>query len=53
MDCYNIINNDKEVIDWVLKYNVIGFPTKLLINPKGNIIGCWVGEGEEGEELYH
>ncbi|WP_430815643.1 TlpA family protein disulfide reductase [Carboxylicivirga sp. RSCT41] len=53
MDWHNIINNDKNNNDWVLKYNVSGFPTKLLIDPNGKIIGRWVGEGEEGEGLYH
>ncbi len=52
MEWFNIINNDKKSVDWVLKYNVSGFPTKLLINPEGEIIGRWVGEGDEGEGLY-
>ncbi|MBR8536690.1 TlpA family protein disulfide reductase [Carboxylicivirga sediminis] len=52
MEWHNVINNDKKNVDWVLKYNVSGFPTKLLIDKDGKILGRWVGEGEEGEGLY-
>jgi len=52
MEWHNVING-KDDQDFVLKYNVSGFPTKLLIDPSGKIIGRWVGEGEEGEGLYN
>ncbi|MBI9064845.1 MAG: TlpA family protein disulfide reductase [Marinilabiliaceae bacterium] len=51
MEWHNVING-KDEQDFVLKYNVSGFPTKLLIDPSGKILGRWVGEGEEGEGLY-
>ncbi|MBS2212642.1 TlpA family protein disulfide reductase [Carboxylicivirga mesophila] len=53
MDWHNVINNDQKNVDWVLKFNVSGFPTKLLLDKDGKIIGRWVGEGKEGQGLYN
>ncbi|TXH21815.1 MAG: AhpC/TSA family protein [Chitinophagaceae bacterium] len=33
--------------DFILKYNVAGFPTKIIIDPSGKIIARYVGEGED------
>lgn len=33
--------------NYVLKFNVAGFPTKIIVDPKGVIIGRYVGEDEE------
>lgn len=36
-----------EADNFVLKYNVTGFPTKFIIDPEGKIIKKYVGSGEE------
>jgi len=41
----HIINKKDE--DYVSRYNVQGFPTKIIISPEGKILGRFVGEGEE------
>lgn len=38
MDWYNVINIDKHNNDIVQKYNVTGFPTKILVSPDGTIL---------------
>ena len=39
--------NGKDAADFVLKFNVAGFPTKFIIDPKGKILHRFVGSGEE------
>lgn len=36
--------------DFILKYNVAGFPTKIIIDPEGKIVERFVGEGDS---FYH
>ena len=38
--------------DYVLKFNVQGFPTNIIIDPEGNIVGRYVGFEGEHEGLY-
>jgi len=33
--------------DYILKFSVAGFPTKIIVDPEGKIIGRFVGEDEE------
>jgi thiol-disulfide isomerase/thioredoxin len=33
--------------DFVLKFNVAGFPTKFIIDPEGKILGRYLGSGEK------
>lgn len=41
----NLFNGDgKEVVD---SYAIKGYPTKVLIDPQGNIVEVFVGESEE------
>jgi len=37
--------------NFVLKFNVSGFPTKFIIDPEGKIVKKYVGNGEEAFEL--
>ncbi len=39
--------NGKEQDDFVLKFNVAGFPTKFIIDPEGKILHRFVGDSEE------
>lgn len=39
--------NGKEEDDFVLKFNVAGFPTKFIIDPEGKILNRFVGDSEE------
>jgi thiol-disulfide isomerase/thioredoxin len=39
--------NGKGEDDFVLKFNVAGFPTKFIIDPEGKILNRFVGDGEE------
>ena len=39
--------NGKGDDDFVLKFNVAGFPTKFIINPEGKILHRFVGDSEE------
>lgn len=32
--------------DYILKFNVAGFPTKIIVDPKGKIVGRYVGEDD-------
>lgn len=41
------ILNNKEKDDLVKKYGVSGFPTKIIINPNGNIVGIYLGIKED------
>jgi len=33
--------------DYILKFNVAGFPTKIIVDPQGKILGRFVGEDDE------
>lgn len=33
--------------DYILKFNVAGFPTKIIVDPEGKILGRYVGEDDE------
>jgi thioredoxin-related protein len=33
--------------DFILQFNVAGFPTKIIIDTQGKILGRYVGENEE------
>ena len=33
--------------DYILKFSVAGFPTKIIVDPTGKIVGRFVGETEE------
>lgn len=33
-------------VDYILKYNVAGFPTKIIIDPEGKIVSRYVGEDD-------
>ncbi len=47
-----ILNVRGESADnFVLKFNVTGFPTKFIIDPEGKIVKKYVGSGEEAFEL--
>ncbi|NNF36162.1 MAG: redoxin domain-containing protein [Saprospiraceae bacterium] len=39
--------NGKDEDDFVLNFNVAGFPTKFIIDPEGKILYRFVGDGEE------
>lgn len=41
---HQVLNRDDE--DYILKYNVAGFPTKIVLDPEGKILGRFVGEDE-------
>ncbi|WP_196890182.1 TlpA family protein disulfide reductase [Aureivirga sp. CE67] len=43
----NLINNEKLDKDVSVKYAVEGFPTKLIINSNGIIVGIFKGEGKD------
>ena len=51
----NVRNGGEE--NFVLKYNVSGFPTKFILDPEGRILKKYVGSGEEAfiflEELFN
>jgi thiol-disulfide isomerase/thioredoxin len=42
----HLVNGDGED-DFVLKFNVAGFPTKFIVDPEGKILNRFVGNGEE------
>lgn len=37
----------KDEEDFILKFNIAGYPTKIIVNPDGIIIGRYVGEDDE------
>ncbi|MBA10660.1 TlpA family protein disulfide reductase [Flavobacteriaceae bacterium] len=39
--------NGTGLSDFVLKFNVVGFPTKLIVDPNGKILHRFVGSGEK------
>lgn len=43
----NVINNDKGGTDVSSIYAVSGYPTKVIIDPKGNIVKIFLGESDE------
>ncbi len=43
----NVINNTERDKDMTLKYNISGFPTKIIISPDGRIVKIVVGEKPE------
>jgi thiol-disulfide isomerase/thioredoxin len=46
-----ILNDeDKDKCDIVSIFNIQAFPTKVLIDPKGNIVDTWIGESPKFEE---
>ncbi|TXH21616.1 MAG: AhpC/TSA family protein [Chitinophagaceae bacterium] len=42
---HHVLSRNNE--DYILKFNVAGFPTKILVDPQGKIVSRTVGEGEE------
>ena len=42
-----MINNDKGGTDVSSIYAVSGYPTKVIIDPKGNIVKIFLGESDE------
>jgi thiol-disulfide isomerase/thioredoxin len=45
-----VLNNEnRQKFDAVKEYGVTAFPTKILLDPDGNIIGRYVGSGHGGE----
>ncbi|WP_158085166.1 TlpA family protein disulfide reductase [Niastella vici] len=48
-----VLNNENAVkFDAVKEYSVTAFPTKILLDKDGNIIGRFVGNGNSGEAFY-
>ncbi len=47
----NVINNDKDGTDVSSIYAVSGYPTKVIIDPKGNIVKIFLGESGEFYEF--
>ena len=43
----NVINNEKGGINVSSIYAISGYPTKVIIDPKGNIVKIFLGESEE------
>jgi thiol-disulfide isomerase/thioredoxin len=43
--------NGKDADDFVLNFNVAGFPTKFIIDPEGKILFRFVGDGEESFQV--
>lgn len=41
---HQVLNRNDD--DYVLKYSVAGFPTKIIVDPQGNIVGRYVGEDD-------
>lgn len=41
---HQVLNRNDE--DYILKYSVAGFPTKIIVDPQGNIVGRYVGEDD-------
>lgn len=41
---HQVLSTDDE--DYILKYSVAGFPTKIIIDPKGKIVARYVGEDD-------
>ncbi|WP_303316248.1 TlpA disulfide reductase family protein [Flavivirga abyssicola] len=51
-DWQQILSDKKNTSDnFVNRFNVQGFPTKLIIDPKGNIVKRFLGSGEEAFDL--
>jgi thiol-disulfide isomerase/thioredoxin len=47
----NILDNeDRDVCNVVQLYAISAFPTKVLIDPQGRIVGKWVGGGSQQDE---
>ena len=47
----NVINSKDKANDMTTKYNIAGFPTKIIISPKGEIVKIIVGEKPEFYEI--
>ena len=41
---HQVLNRNDD--DYILKYSVAGFPTKIIVDPQGNIVGRYVGEDD-------
>lgn len=44
MDWINLLNKDEQLTK---SYGIEGYPTKIIINPEGIVIGKYLGEGRE------
>lgn len=44
MDWTNLLNNDEQLTK---SYGIEGYPTKIIINPEGIVVGKFLGEGRE------
>ena len=44
IDWINLLNNDEKL---TRTYGIVGFPTKIIINPDGIVVGKFLGEGSE------
>ncbi len=42
---HHVLSRDNE--DYILKFNVAGYPTKIIVDPEGKIVGRYVGEDDE------
>lgn len=47
MNWTHIMNHEGESDDLVAAYSVEGYPTKIIISPEGDVVGCFVGETQE------
>ena len=41
---HHVLSRNNE--DYILKFNVAGFPTKIIVDPEGKIVGRYVGEDD-------
>lgn len=44
MDWVNLLNNDEQLAK---SYGIEGYPTKMIINPEGIVVGKYLGEGRD------
>ena len=44
IDWINLLNNDEKLTK---TYGIEGYPTKIIVNPEGVVVGKYLGEGTE------